>query len=190
MHIGAWGPNWIGLPVGVHLSSVQLNDGIGPLVDPSHSSHPIAQPLENQKHAAHSFINNPTCGGGGTLAVGASQVAVIVAGCLVAREGAPETRNKEAPWFKMCGGGCGGGWHQGSKGSGCGTSPPHGLASESIAFLGRGIVIALCATTIAGRKQRRSTTKGEAAIVQIACRLSAQACITALRSFVLAWGGH
>jgi len=31
--------------------SLQLNEGIGPRVLPSHSSHPIAQPLLNQKHA-------------------------------------------------------------------------------------------------------------------------------------------
>ena len=47
--IGAMGPNWIGLPVYVHFVSLQLKDGIGPRVLPSHSSHPIAHPFENLK---------------------------------------------------------------------------------------------------------------------------------------------
>jgi hypothetical protein len=48
--IGAVGPKVILPGVGVHLagpSSVQLKCGMGPRVLPSHSSHPIAHPLEN-----------------------------------------------------------------------------------------------------------------------------------------------
>merc|ERR1719352_1390537 len=41
--------------IGTQLPSLafsgQLNDGTGPLVEPSHSSHPMAQPFENQKQA-------------------------------------------------------------------------------------------------------------------------------------------
>ena len=49
--IGAFGPNSILPGVGVHLSSLHPKWGIGPRVEPSHSSQPMAQPFENQKHA-------------------------------------------------------------------------------------------------------------------------------------------
>ena len=41
--------------------------------------------------------------------------------------------------------------HHGSKGSGCGTAPPHGGLSESTEFRGFGIVIAECAEAAASQ---------------------------------------
>ena len=53
--IGAVGPKVILPGVGVHLAgipSVQLKCGMGPRVEPSHSSQPMAQPLENPARPA------------------------------------------------------------------------------------------------------------------------------------------
>jgi hypothetical protein len=115
--MGALGPNWIFLPVGVHLSRVQVKDGIGPRVEPSHSPQPMAHPLENQKQACPF---------------------------------APEMLRSSVEAAALEGNG-----HQGSKGSGCGTGPPHGFSSESTALRGSGMVIAECARVTVGRAMSR-----------------------------------
>ena len=47
--------------------------------------------------------------------------------------------------------------HHGSNGSGCGTAPPQGLRSESMAFLERGIVIAEWAATCSSVRATRAS---------------------------------
>ena len=42
VQMGAWGPNSMGLPVGVQWVSLQLKEGMGPRVEPSHSWQPMA----------------------------------------------------------------------------------------------------------------------------------------------------
>ena len=71
---------------------------MGPRVEPSHTSQPIAQPFENQKH------DWPL---------------------------APVRLRSSWPAAS-----CDGNGHQGSKGSGCGTSPAHGFSFESTASRG------------------------------------------------------
>ena len=136
--IGACGPNWIGLPVGTHAVSLQSNDGIGPRVLPSHSSHPIAHPLLNQKHACPFD---------------------------------PEMLRSSVEAACRDGNG-----HQGSKGRGCGTSPPQGISLESTAFLGGGYVNAEWAWAFDESRARPRTKGNFTGVVGVSILFSCNDC--------------